>query len=1566
MATFSEVLAIAHQHHRAGRQADAEHICRHLLRQSPDDANIAFQVGLTLHQFGNLTEAIRCYRRAIALQPTHASAFNNLGIALKQDGHSDEALQAYQQALALNPDYPEAYNNLGNLLRQRQNLEQAIANYRRCITLAPDFWDAHYNLGNALREIGQYDEAIACYQTLLGHTIQDADVYNSLGNALQGKGQFSEAIAAYQTARRLQPNNPTIDNNLGAALDALGDWESAVATYRRALSQRPAYAEAYYNLGNTLRSLERLDEAVVCYQKALALNPHQVLSCNNLGLALHSLGRLDDAMDAFQWAIAQTPDYADAHLNLGLSLLMAGDLRTGFEEYEWRWRVQGPGFKPPRSFSQPHWDGSTLTGQTILLYAEQGFGDTIQFIRYAPMVAQQGGRVVVECPPTLMRLLQTCTGIDQLIPTGADLPDFQVHAPLMSLPQIFGTTLARVPATVPYLTPLAQPLPLKNPQRLPCKVGLVWAGSPTHGNDRHRSCPFEHIQTLCTVDGIQFYSLQVGDRAADLALLGDRPVPVIDLSSDLTDFADTAAVIAQLDLVITVDTAVAHLAGALGRPTWIMLAFDPDWRWMLHRDDSPWYPTMRLFRQSTLGDWGTVTATVKAALITWLRDRSRPARPLPPGVFSVAPPSSPLLQTLALVEHQFNTGQLAAAEQSCQDLVQQFPPHPDSLKMMGLIAYRWQRTAEAIAYFQQALELAPDDMTLYVNLGNAYLRQGKAAKAIPLYRQAAHRSGNPTIYNNLGVALKSENRYAEAIAYYQQALDQNPNYADTHYNLANALRDQRQFEQATHHYRRAVAIRPDYGDAWNNLGNVLKDQNQLEEAIACYRRAIDLHPQHASAHHNLGYALLLAGNLLEGFAEYEWRWRVKGFKPPRDCPQPQWDGSAISGKAILLHTEQGFGDTIQFIRYAKALADQGAIVIVECRKPLVRLLQGAPGVAHVVARGQPLPAFEVQISLMSLPHLLHTTLETLPAQTPYLTPSVPLREPIQRVLSHAAGLKVGIVWAGSPTHRNDPNRSCSFAYFWALLRTPGVQFFSLQLGDRSTDIAHFCDAHWPLNTLSPHLDDFADTAAAIAQLDLVITVDTAVAHLAGALGKPVWVLLPYAPDWRWMLNRSDSPWYPTMRLFRQLSHGNWTTVFAEVRDALTQLAATPTSLPSAPVSADPPRTYLGIGIELSPSTGWGVFGTNLVLQLLHKSNYLPVPLLPPLNLHDVNPLHRRLLDPLFVQQQQIGHALAATSHPITVPFLVLKALGNHFVTVDALERLHGRHTVGLIFSEDTQFTAADLAKASAYDRLIAGSNWNAEILRQNGLQQVVTVCQGVDPTLFHPASKSGLWGDRFVIFSGGKLEFRKGQDIVVKAFREFHARHADAFLLTAWHNRWPATMAGLDRAGYVDGVPTVDASGRLQVQDWLVNQGIPESACLDVGPLANPLVGQILREADVALFPNRAEGGTNLAAMESFACGIPTILSANTGHLDLIHDDHCYALRQQQPVAPTSHYHGTDGWGESDLDEILETLETIYQNRDHARQIGQAAARFMHDWTWEKQVERLLEAIADLLPVQLP
>ncbi len=327
-------------------------------------------------------------------------------------------------------------------------------------------------------------------------------------------------------------------------------------------------------------------------------------------------------------------------------------------------------------------------------------------------------------------------------------------------------------------------------------------------------------------------------------------------------------------------------------------------------------------------------------------------------------------------------------------------------------------------------------------------------------------------------------------------------------------------------------------------------------------------------------------------------------------------------------------------------------------------------------------------------------------------------------------------------------------------------------------------------------------------------------------------------------------------------------------------------------------------------------------------------------------------------QQQLKPLLSSQNklnQPLNFP--VLSALGNQFNTSEFANQLKSSRKIGLIFFEDTDFNSAAMTRAKTYEQIITGSTWNTKILKQYGLTQVHTIFQGIDPSLFYPAPKTGQFGDRFVIFSGGKLEYRKGQDIVIAAFKAFHHRHPDALLVTMWHNFWPQFMAGLEQSGHVIGIPKVTTNGQLQLTEWLIENGIPADAVVNMGLTPNHLTAQLLREVDVAVFTNRGEGGTNLVAMECLACGVPTLLSANTGHLDLINPQHCYPLQQQSSVTPQPAYVGVEGWGESDVEEVVETLEQIYQNPTEAKQRGEAAAAWMADWTWDKQIQRFLQQI---------
>jgi hypothetical protein len=381
-----------------------------------------------------------------------------------------------------------------------------------------------------------------------------------------------------------------IKADLGAAADAIHDL-------RRALVLQPRFPEALNTLGVLLRSNGDLAQAEACYRRAIAQRSNYAPAWNNLANLHVELSRLDEAARCYSKAVTHLPDYAEAHTNRALVWLLQGKFPEGWKEYEWRWRQPGAN---PRRLPRPEWDGAPLEGKTILLHAEQGAGDTIQFIRYTRLLHRQGASIVLHCQESLQSLLSGMPELSCVISGRSPAPPFDVHAPLMSLPRLCGTTETSIPGEVPYLRPLpGSPVPEPLQDRNRFRVGLVWAGNPGHRNDRNRSCPLELFDGLLQTDGVQFFSLQVGHGP-----LLDRPI--VDLAPHLTDYAATAACLAHLDLLITVDTSVAHLAGALGRPVWMLLPTCNDWRWLEQREDTPWYPTMRLFRQCARGDWKTV------------------------------------------------------------------------------------------------------------------------------------------------------------------------------------------------------------------------------------------------------------------------------------------------------------------------------------------------------------------------------------------------------------------------------------------------------------------------------------------------------------------------------------------------------------------------------------------------------------------------------------------------------------------------------------------------------------------------------------------------------------------------------------------------------------------------------------------------------------------------------------------------------------------------------------------------------------------------------------------------
>jgi tetratricopeptide (TPR) repeat protein len=646
-----------------GDLAVAIELIQKAIAASPNQAVFHSNLGLVLVAARQLDAAIVAYHRSLELAPRSAQAMNNLGAALHATGKTDEAIPWLRQSLEIAPDYGDARNNLAHILRLKSDSareakqpKEALRFCRESVALNPNDAEALYLLGSQLHDAGQSEAAVEFLRKSLQLVPDSAHTLNNLGNALFATGSQEESLDCLQRALRINPDFPEACNNLGGVLKAMGRTQEAIAAYSRSIALQPKSPDVHSNLGNLLREAGQRELALQSYESALAIDADHAVTHNNLGNSYCETGDWHRAIQSYRQALAIRPDYADAMNNLGTALeeigqreeamtlycrslvrqpggvsapwniallqLLRGEYEPGWPGYENRWR-QSKQKNSFRNFTQPMLPilsgehTGALKGKRVLLHAEQGYGDTLQFCRYAPMVAALGMTVYLECAPELIRLMSSLAGVAELIPFGTPLPAVDFQCPLMSLPMVFGTALATVPADVPYLKPNRSDMQRWGErfsgEPVGLRVGLVWAGGSNHQKDRDRSLRLADFAGLANAQGVIFYSLQLGEPAAQSA----SPPPgmkLIDWTEDLNDFADTAAMLTHLDLIITIDSSVGHLAGAMGKTVWTLLAFHPDWRWLLDRNDSPWYPNTNLFRQTSPKDWRDPLARVKAAL----------------------------------------------------------------------------------------------------------------------------------------------------------------------------------------------------------------------------------------------------------------------------------------------------------------------------------------------------------------------------------------------------------------------------------------------------------------------------------------------------------------------------------------------------------------------------------------------------------------------------------------------------------------------------------------------------------------------------------------------------------------------------------------------------------------------------------------------------------------------------------------------------------------------------------------------------------------------------------------
>jgi len=636
---YNQVLALRPDHfdclhlrgvifHQRGHHAEAVRWIDQSLKRNPNHAQALNNRGIALSAQNRLVEALESFSRAATIQRDFAEAHSNRSIALRQLGRFEEALASCDRALKLRPDYAEAHSNRGLVLCRVLRFDDGLVSCDRAIALRPNFAEAHCNRGLALKELKRFEEALASYDRAIALRDDLAEAHCNRGNVLRELKRFEEALASCDRAIALKGDFAEAHCNRGNVLGSLKRFAEALQSYDRAISLRPDLAEAHCNRGNTLRDLHRLEEAIASYDRAAELQPDLAQVFFNRGIAFEETERFDEALQSYGRALEIKPDDADTRLNAALCRLLIGDFERGWEQFESRWTTAVLR-EHRRTFPQPLWLGvEEIAGKTIFLHAEQGLGDTLQFGRYVPHLVARGARVVLEVQTPLRSLMASLPGHPLIVADGDRLPDFDLHCPLLSLPLAFRTRLDTIPGTTPYLWAPADKVSAWRDRlgaRTKPRVGLVWAGNPRKELpnlnliDSQRSIAFAALAPLLEVTGCSFYSLQKGDDAVRQLRDSVWRDSVIDFTDDLHDFSDTAALIENLDLIVSVDTSVLHVAGALAKPVWLLNRHNTYWRWLREREDSPWYPTVRQFRQDATRQWDPVVTRVAAALQEHIR-----------------------------------------------------------------------------------------------------------------------------------------------------------------------------------------------------------------------------------------------------------------------------------------------------------------------------------------------------------------------------------------------------------------------------------------------------------------------------------------------------------------------------------------------------------------------------------------------------------------------------------------------------------------------------------------------------------------------------------------------------------------------------------------------------------------------------------------------------------------------------------------------------------------------------------------------------------------------------------
>jgi tetratricopeptide (TPR) repeat protein len=1021
---------------------------------------------------------------------------------------------------------------------------------------------------------------------LLAHHPQHAPTWQALGIAQLRQHLPAEAADSLERAISLGTDGASLRLELACALEQTDRWEEAVAQLRRALSLDPQLTEARINLAALLEKLDRPEEALACGQQGIAANPGHAVAHYNLGSILQSLGKLDEAIAAYSKAIELDGQFAVAYTNRGCCRLLQSNNTVGWPDYEWR--LHTPQVRVA-AYAQPRWNGQSLLGKTLLVHGEQGVGDEILFASCLPEVVTRVEKCVLVCDPRLAKFMArsfpAITVVGHPRQAGGPLPplpvpiDFQI--PIGSLPMHLRTDANSYPTRKRFL--LADPQKKQQwRKRLEAlgpglKVGISWRGGGTWEERRKRTTTLDQWKPLFAVSGVHFINLQHGASKAELSALqalatnhhnlsNTRPtIHHFEEADPLGNLDEFAAKVAALDLVISVGNTTVHVAGALGVPTWCLLPQVPQWRWEQEGETCRWYSSVQLLRQFQRGDWDALLCEaarrlqellgnnhlgerIKATNITARRplplnsnDNIPPKPATAAGIIPASPktpptpaPPQPADPSICLAEatRLFNENRFEQAGHLAEPILAADAGNIVALRICGVAARKAQQSEHSLELLLRAIKLAPKHPVLQFELGLTYFEL---------------------------------ERHREAYNCYLKAAELNPSFQPATVNLSALLEQQERYEEAMVWARKAAQLKPDCPLAHYNLANQLRECGHVRRAVEHYQTAIRLQPAYTRAKWNLAICHVLLGQFAEAWPLHEIRDEAEEVKLDK-YTQPRWDGSSLAGKSIVVHAEQGIGDEVLFASCFPDVIAQAAKTVLVCEPRLVKLFARSFPQATVYGWARrkdwsPMPLSEpvdFQIPAGSLPLHFRRAAENFPQRDHFLAANAKSIGVWRRRFSELGpGLKIGISWRAGGKANEGRKRTITLADWREILQAPGVQFINLQYGDVNEDIAqaerdlgiHIHD--WEQGDPLVDMDAYA---AKIAALDLVISVGNATVHLAGALGTAAWTLLPRVPSWRWLVTGDVSPWYASVRLFRQPRRSQWEPVLQQVAARLQEVA----------------------------------------------------------------------------------------------------------------------------------------------------------------------------------------------------------------------------------------------------------------------------------------------------------------------------------------------------------------------------------------------------------------------------